>query len=83
MKTYEQFNEMIQRHEKPWETTELYLNKYNPLKHYDIQLNASGPLLTQNLSFFQRHGSFQRQNLADGAFKNYSYLFDVNISVRY
>ena len=58
--TYEQFYNMIQQRKKPWETTERYLDKYDPSKHYDIELNVSGPLF-KGLSFFiagkHYHGS--------------------------
>ncbi|RPI04990.1 MAG: TonB-dependent receptor, partial [Ignavibacteriae bacterium] len=50
--TYEQFMEMVQQRQKPWEATERYLDKYNPLKRYDLQLNLSGPLIANSLSFF-------------------------------
>jgi hypothetical protein len=49
--TYEQFIEKINQRDKSWETTERYLNKYNPTKHTDIELNISGPLF-KSLSYF-------------------------------
>jgi outer membrane receptor protein involved in Fe transport len=50
--TYEQFLQMMQQRNKPWETKERYLDKFKPFERYDVQLNASGPLLFKNLSFF-------------------------------
>jgi outer membrane receptor for ferrienterochelin and colicin len=49
--TYEQFYEKVLRREKSWETSERYLNSYDPTKHYDLELNVSGPLF-KSLSYF-------------------------------
>jgi outer membrane receptor protein involved in Fe transport len=39
---------------KPWQTTEGYLNSYDPFKRHDVQLNISGPLTEsiKNISYF-------------------------------
>lgn len=39
---------------KPWESEDAYLTKYNPFSHYDLQANFSGqlPLLENNVSYF-------------------------------
>jgi len=41
---YQQLQEMLYSGNKPWETKKAYLKNYNPLKHYDAQLNISGPV---------------------------------------
>ena len=42
--SYQQFQEALNNGYKPWETKKSYLKNFNPLKHYDAQLNISGPL---------------------------------------
>ena len=44
---YGNFNQIFSNLEagiKPWETKKAYLKNYNPLRHYDAQLNISGPV---------------------------------------
>ncbi|MDR3628392.1 MAG: TonB-dependent receptor [Ignavibacteriaceae bacterium] len=48
---------------KPWLTKEKYLNSYDPLKNYDLQLNLSGPVIgTGNHVTYYLAGRYQDGN---------------------
>jgi len=48
---------------KPWLTKEKYLNSYDPLKNYDMQLNLSGPVIgTGNHVTYYLAGRYQNGN---------------------
>jgi outer membrane receptor protein involved in Fe transport len=52
--SYPQLQSLLASGEKPWLTFDPYLNKYNPVRHYDLQLNISGPLTEdiKSISYF-------------------------------
>lgn len=52
--SFSQMQALLAAGQKPWQTYEPFLNKYNPVRHYDLQLNISGPLSEdiRSISYF-------------------------------
>jgi outer membrane receptor protein involved in Fe transport len=60
--TFRQLQEALDQKYKPWQTKEAYLNSYNPLENYDLQLNVSGPLpFTNNIVSYFLAGRYQNR----------------------
>ena len=58
--SYNELQNALDQKYKPWQTKEPYLNSYNPLETYDLQLNVSGPVPgTHNIVSYFLAGRFQ------------------------
>lgn len=64
--SYAQLNNALSSYYKPWQTTEAYLTRFNPVNRYDLQVNLSGPLpdLLGKMSYFVA-GRFQNYPSAE------------------
>ncbi len=60
--TYQQLQNALDQRYKPWQTKEPYLNSYDPLQNYDLQLNISGPVpFTGNIVSYFLAGRYQNR----------------------
>ena len=60
--TFAHLQSALDERYKPWQTKEPYLNSYDPLENYDLQLNVSGPVpFTNNIVSYFLAGRYQKR----------------------